>query len=196
MAIILIGGHARNVGKTSVAAAVVSAFPERRWTAVKISSHWHDRNEDAVEENIEGICRIDEELQKGSTDTGRYLAAGAARSYWIRVRPGKLEECLPQLAPVFDGGDVVVESNAIARFARHELFLMVYRQGIGEFKESARKALPLAHAIVAVECNDGEQVRRSLPAGIVPDIPIFLLENPQKLTSELARFIKSRIVNS
>lgn len=193
MAIVIIGGHARNVGKTSVAAAVIAAWPERRWTAAKISSHWHDRNRGGSEFPAQDVCRIDEELQKGSTDTGRYLAAGAAHSYWIRVRPGRLEECLPQLMTVLDGGDVVLESNAIARFIPYDLFLMVYRQGIGEFKTSARETLPLADAVVSMDCDDIERIRAGLPSGAAPEIPVFPLQNPQKLTPELSLFIQSRI---
>jgi hypothetical protein len=193
VAIIIIGGHARNVGKTSVAAAIVSAWPECCWTAVKISSHWHDGNEDAAEADPVSACRVDEELQEGNTDTGRYLAAGAARSYWVRVRQGRMEECLPQMMPVLRGDHVVVESNAIARFLRHDLFLMVYRRDVAEFKKSALEMLPLIHAVVAVNCVGSTQVRESLPPGVAPGIPIFPLKNPQELTPELARFIKSRL---
>jgi hypothetical protein len=193
MAIVIIGGHARNVGKTSVAAAVIAAWPERRWTAVKISSHWHDRDKGGAECSVKDVCRIDEELQSGRTDTGRYLAAGAARSYWVRVLPGRLEECLPELRHVIESGNVVVESNAIVRLVRHDLFLMVYSRAAGEFKQSARETLPLADAIVSIDCDDAVQVREGLPSGAAPDLPVFPLQDPRKLTPELVRFIKSRL---
>jgi hypothetical protein len=193
MAIIVIGGHARNVGKTSLAAAIIASWPERRWTAVKISSHWHNEGKDAAGADPERDCRIDEDLRRGGTDTGRYLEAGAARSFWIRVKPGKLEECLPQLQTVLGGGDAVIESNAMARFVPYGLFLMVCRPDIGEFKESARKVLPLADAVVAVNCTDAARIRAILPAGAAAELPVFPLEDPRKLTPELVGFIKSRI---
>ena len=41
MAIIVIGGHSRSVGKTSVVAGLISALPEFNWTAVKITQYGH-----------------------------------------------------------------------------------------------------------------------------------------------------------
>ncbi len=41
MSIVIIGGQARNVGKTSVVCALIAAMPERRWTAVKITQFGH-----------------------------------------------------------------------------------------------------------------------------------------------------------
>ena len=41
MAVIVVGGHSRNVGKTSVVAGLISAFSRYSWTAVKISWHRH-----------------------------------------------------------------------------------------------------------------------------------------------------------
>ena len=41
MALVVIGGHSRNVGKTSVVAGLISALPELQWTAVKITQYGH-----------------------------------------------------------------------------------------------------------------------------------------------------------
>ena len=41
MAIVVIGGHSRNIGKTSVVCALISALPARRWTAIKITQFGH-----------------------------------------------------------------------------------------------------------------------------------------------------------
>jgi dethiobiotin synthetase len=41
MAIIFIGGHSRNVGKTSVVAGLIATLPERRWTSMKITQFGH-----------------------------------------------------------------------------------------------------------------------------------------------------------
>ena len=42
MAIIVIGGQSRNIGKTAVVCSLISAMPERRWTAIKITQCKHD----------------------------------------------------------------------------------------------------------------------------------------------------------
>jgi hypothetical protein len=41
MSIIVIGGHSRSVGKTSVVAGLISALPDFRWTALKITQYGH-----------------------------------------------------------------------------------------------------------------------------------------------------------
>ena len=41
MAIVVIGGHSRSVGKTSVVAGLISALPELNWTAVKVTQYGH-----------------------------------------------------------------------------------------------------------------------------------------------------------
>src|SRR6476620_12356439 len=41
MALIVIGGHSRSVGKTSVVAGLIAALPEFQWTAFKITQYGH-----------------------------------------------------------------------------------------------------------------------------------------------------------
>ncbi len=192
MATIVIGGHARNVGKTSIVTAILSAWPERRWSAVKISSHWH---ETPTNTGIEDVCRIDEELQGGTrTDTGRYVAAGAARSFWIRIRTGCLEEAIPRLMPALNSNpDVIIESNRIVRFVQPDLFLMIVRCGLEDFKESARKTLPLAHAVLYVGSDDSALARDNIPTQLASDIPVFPVPDPQRLTPELTAFIETHL---
>ena len=49
MALIVIGGHSRGVGKTSVVAGLIAALPEYNWMAMKITQYRH------------GICSKDGE---------------------------------------------------------------------------------------------------------------------------------------
>ena len=41
MAILVVGGHSRSVGKTSVVAGLIAALPEYDWTAFKITQYGH-----------------------------------------------------------------------------------------------------------------------------------------------------------
>ena len=41
MAVVVIGGHSRNVGKTSLMAGLIAAMREMNWTAVKITQYGH-----------------------------------------------------------------------------------------------------------------------------------------------------------
>ena len=42
MALVVVGGHSRNVGKTSVVAGLIAALPEFKWTAMKITQYGHN----------------------------------------------------------------------------------------------------------------------------------------------------------
>src|ERR1700747_2106033 len=100
MALIVIGGHSRSVGKTSVVAGLIAALPEFNWTALKITQYGH------------GICSADgqacdcatsdhswaiseEKNSQGDSDTSRFLTAGAARVWWVRTEQGRLAEARP-----------------------------------------------------------------------------------------------------
>ena len=41
MAIVVVGGHSRNVGKTSVVAGLIAALPEFHFAAMKITQYGH-----------------------------------------------------------------------------------------------------------------------------------------------------------
>ena len=64
MPIIVVGGHARNVGKTSVVAGLISAFPQYSWTAIKISSHQHQEFEKTRPYSREELESIAEKMRR------------------------------------------------------------------------------------------------------------------------------------
>lgn len=150
MAILVVGGHSRNVGKTSVVAGLIAAMPERRWTAMKISQHAHGACSDngapcgrAVDELKHGYAITQERDRSGDSDTSRFLVAGARRSLWVRTRPGCLAEAMDRIRRELeraadDGCDVILESNSILRFLRPELYLAVLDPANPDFKQSAR----------------------------------------------------------
>ena len=39
MAVVVVGGQSRKVGKTSVVCGLIAALPEMRWTAIKLTQH-------------------------------------------------------------------------------------------------------------------------------------------------------------
>ena len=58
--IIVVGGNARGVGKTTLICAIIRAFPQGQWRALKVTPHDH---------------------WKESGDTQRFRAAGAIEAY-------------------------------------------------------------------------------------------------------------------
>jgi len=104
MAIIIIGGHSRSVGKTSVVAGLIAALPEYNWTAFKITQYGHgvcSANGEpchcATDDHSWAIS--EEQDRSGKSDTSRFLAAGAVRAWWARCasQAGRMPEFDPRI---------------------------------------------------------------------------------------------------
>ena len=151
---VVIGGHTRNIGKTTLAAGIIHQLPFLNWTAVKITQYGHgvcSRDGHACEcAPRRHAFEISEESNvRGRSDTGRFLAAGAVRSLWLRVRSGQLGEALPALFQILENStNVIVESNSILHFIKPSVFLMVLDSSQTDFKWSAQRALRSADALV------------------------------------------------
>jgi hypothetical protein len=189
---VVVGGHARKVGKTLVAAGLIAAFKQFPWTAVKITSHQH-ANADASDAAASGAFAIHEETDRmGHSDTSRFLAAGAARALWVRTREDGYDAAVQQLLPALQSDPFVIfESNRILRFLCPDLFILVLRYDVDDFKESALKTLHRADAIVAINYQP------ALPAWkgfeIPTRIPLFKTTEPQTIPSGLIGFMQSRL---
>jgi molybdopterin-guanine dinucleotide biosynthesis protein len=154
MALIVVGGHTRNIGKTSVVTGLIAAMPERRWTAIKITQFGHGvcsaNGEPCDCETADHTIAISEERDRTSgTDSSRYLAAGADRSYWVRTRQGQLAEAMPPLRRLLaDAENAIVESNSVLRFLQPDVSLSVLDPTVQDFKPSAMRYLDRVDALI------------------------------------------------
>jgi hypothetical protein len=160
--VIVIGGHTRSIGKTQLVCEVIAAFPLAHWIAGKITQYGHGvcaQNGDNCDcAPTEHVCAINWETQSGSgTDSARFLAAGAQRSFWLRTKQGFLAEGLPLLRAALqetlrdagtDPPPLIVESYSLLQFLRPSLYLAVLDPAKEDFKDSARAALDRADALV------------------------------------------------
>jgi hypothetical protein len=99
---VVVGGHTRSIGKTQLVCDVIRAFPRVGWIAGKITQYGRGvcatNGEDCDCAPTEHVCALDWETQTDSgTDSARFLAAGAKRSFWLRTKQGYLAEGLPLL---------------------------------------------------------------------------------------------------
>src|SRR5665213_3752188 len=179
MPIVVVGGHTRNIGKTSVVAGLIAALPDRRWTAIKITQFGHNvcsaNGEPCDCETADHTIAISEERSRTSgTDTARYLAAGASHSFWVRTRQGQLAEAMPRLRTLIaDAENVIVESNSILRFLRPDIFISVLDPSVADFKPSALRYLDRADAVVMPADTNG-----TAWVGVAPS----LIAHAQKFT--------------
>lgn len=161
MKLVVVGGHTRNIGKTSVMAALIREFAPLGWTAVKITQYGHGvcshdghACDCAPEEHPFAVT--EERDPRARSDTSRFLAAGARRSLWLRARQGQLSQALPLLRQKLARADwVVAESNSILEFIDPLLYLVVLDPSRADFKASAERWLGRADALVPVENDRG-----------------------------------------
>jgi hypothetical protein len=188
MAIVVVGGQARNVGKTSLVANLIKALPERRWTAVKISQHEHD-----LPSHASYIIR-EERDASGDGDTCRYLQAGARRALLISSRPGCLADAIPDLRRELGrADDVIMESNSVLEFLEPDVYLAVLDPAILDFKSSARLYLQHASAVVL---NQSERRNFRWDRPLLEQVmrkPIFRVRPPQYLTPDLVEFVRKTL---
>jgi hypothetical protein len=160
--LIVVGGHTRSIGKTQLVCDVIHAFPEENWIAGKITQYGHG----VCAKNGENCgCAPDEHSYAISwekkpdtgTDSSRFLAAGAQRSFWLRTKQGFLAEGLPLLREALadlrpsttsEPPTLILESNSLLQFVQPSLYFAVIDPSREDFKDSARVVLDRADALV------------------------------------------------
>ncbi|MBN9617746.1 MAG: hypothetical protein BGO25_14960 [Acidobacteriales bacterium 59-55] len=199
MAIVVIGGHSRNIGKTSVMAGLIAALPQRRWTAFKITQFGHGvcsaNGEPCDCETADHAVAISEERDRASgTDSARYLAAGAVRSFWVRTRQGQLNEAMPRIRKELERAEnAVIESNSILRFLRPDIYLSVLDPAVQDFKESARLYLDRADAVLVPEGVLGRPEWKGVSLKLVAGTPVLAMRPPLYVTDEVVNFVAARL---
>lgn len=106
--VVVVGGHTRSIGKTQLVCDVIAAFPGVRWIAGKITQYGHgvcaQNGHDCGCAPDEHVCALSwEQKADTGTDSSRFLAAGAERSFWLRTKQGFLAEGLPILREALGG---------------------------------------------------------------------------------------------
>jgi hypothetical protein len=204
MAIIVVGGSGRGAGKTALVCGLIAALSEFRWTAVKITSHDH-----AHEPGPRTPIR-EETIAGEETDTQRYLAAGAARSFLaMPLAAGKASRAdllpVPDLPAVLDelwpkfgrGTNLIFESNSIVHHVRADVCLMIQavpqrELPLPERKSSFIAAVGHADAMVAVAQTD-----RFIPDGLsLPGQqpkPIFHLAAMERVSPPMQNWLRDRL---
>ena len=196
MSIVVVGGHSRNVGKTSVVAGLIAAMPEFRWTALKITQYGHNicaANGEACdcETADHGQAITEEHDRSGDSDTSRFLVAGAERVFWVRTRMGELAPALLRIRQIIDkSANVIFESNSIMKFMRPDLYLTVLDPAVQDFKDSARWALDRADAVLM---HPSAVAWTNVSLRPVIDRPSFQISQGNYVTAEMVEFVRQRL---
>jgi hypothetical protein len=157
--LLVVGGQSRNIGKTALVVDLIRAFPQADWVAAKITQYGHGvcaMNGETCDcaPRDHGVALDLERDPAGRSDTSRFLAAGARRALWLRVRLGQLDEGWPLLLQELrrletsERANVIIESNSLLGLVDPSLCLMVLDPAVVDFKASARQFLHRADAFV------------------------------------------------
>jgi hypothetical protein len=202
MAIVIIGGHSRSVGKTSVVAGLIAALAEFDWTAVKITQYGHgicSANGEACDcATVDHAWAISEEKDRsGESDTSRFLVAGASCALWVRTEQGRLAEAMPALRQrIVQAGNVIVESNSVLKFVRPDLYLTVLDPATADFKNSAREFLDSASAVILHQpAGNSGSVWQNVSLKPVAGRPVFRITPPPYVTPEIVHFVRETLQN-
>jgi hypothetical protein len=206
--VIVVGGHTRSIGKTQLVCDVIAAFPRTNWIAGKITQYGHGvcaQNGDNCDcAPNEHVCAIGWETRSDSgTDSARFLAAGARRSFWLRTKHGFLAEGLPLLRKVLqetiadapgESPTLIVESNSLLQFLKPSLYFSVVDPAKEDFKDSARAALDRADALVLRGAPDalpetGPSWLR-LPAHLLKEKPSVMQREDEPLPEPLHALVQ------
>ncbi|MCU1323790.1 MAG: hypothetical protein JWM43_3439 [Acidobacteriaceae bacterium] len=196
MAIVVVGGHSRNIGKTSVVAGIIRALPEMHWTAFKITQFGHGmcsaNGEPCDCETAEHTVAVSQERDGATgTDSARYLEAGAARSFWVRTRMGDLAEAMPRIRKeIATAENVVMESNSILRFLRPDVYLSVLDPGTSDFKDSARLYLDRADAVLVPEGIVGRPDWKGVSLRLLEGTPVLTITPPDYCPESVVDFVR------
>ena len=200
MALIVIGGHSRSVGKTSVVAGLIAALPEYNWTAFKITQYGH------------GICSTDGEPCHCATDdhswaiseeTGSLRGSPTLRVFWRRARrvPGGCgpsrdvwrKPCPPFVAKLAESENAILESNSILKFLRPDLYLTVLDPATADFKKSAQEFLDRADAVILHQSEATDAAWREISLKPVAGRPMFRISPPPYVTPEIVEFVRLKL---
>jgi hypothetical protein len=219
MPIVVIGGHTRSVGKTSVVAGIIAALPDLNWTALKITQYGHgvcSANGEACDcvTADHSLAVSEEKDRSGESDTSRFLVAGATRSWWVRTQQGQLAEAMPRVRKILaNAPNAIIESNSILRFLKPDLYLTVLDPQTTDFKNSAQTFLDRADAVLLHSLeHGGGYARANSAAGSsaqsayakdpawervslkpVLNRPIFRIHPPNYVPAEVIDFVRTRL---
>jgi hypothetical protein len=137
---------------------------------------------------------LSEEYEPSDTDTGRFLAAGAERSLWLRAPAGGLAGAASTIRKILKrSGNVIVESNSILELVQPDVFLMVMDFSCEDFKPSSLRFIDRADAFVVIDKGINAPLWEDISCGMWDGKPQFLVKPPVYVTRAVTDFVRSKL---
>jgi hypothetical protein len=199
--LVMVGGHSRNIGKTSVVEGVIRALPDAGWTAVKITQYGHDvcsADGDSCDcaAGDDHPYALTEERQAGPSDSGRFLAAGARRAFWLRTARGELGHAVPALRKIVASSEnVIFESNSAMQFFTPDLYIALLDPAVADMKESTRRYFDRVSAFVVIDRGAAPFPWEGVPRRWLQGKPRFLARPPVYVGEEMSAWLRASMGN-
>ncbi|MGB6932910.1 MAG: hypothetical protein WBD91_09025 [Acidobacteriaceae bacterium] len=183
---------------------MIASLPHLEWTAFKVTQFGHgicSANGEPCdcETDAHTVAVTEEHSRDSGTDSARFLAAGAVRSYWVRTRQGQLAEAMPRVRKeLAQTKNAILESNSVVRFLKPDLYLTVLDAAIQDFKPSAQYFLDRADAVLwsGTQSAPQEPAWPSEWLTLLRGKPQFFVSAPNYTNGELTEFVRARIATS
>lgn len=156
--LLIVGGTARNVGKTELACRIIKKIStETHVYALKVSTIFPDEgiyhgnhSEDSEDQSLFEETRYDT-----AKDTSRMLRAGAKRVFYLRSEDTGILEAFTRFRSQLPADTAIVcESNSLAGHVQPGLLVMVKKEG-EKIKVRAEKRLKTADLIIVSDGSSG-----------------------------------------
>jgi hypothetical protein len=193
--VVVVGGHSRSVGKTSVICGLIRALPDFDWTALKITQYGHgicshDGKPCECADPLHPVMISSESGAKPATDSGRYLASGARRAFWLRTAAGDLAEAMPRLrALLSEGGNFIIESNSLIQVLRPDFYVLVVNGAKPDFKVSCQRVIDRVDMVA--DTSGAPWKWDGIPIGLLEKYPRCFAPAPDYFSPELVAAVTS-----
>lgn len=210
--LIVVGGHTRSIGKTQLVCDLIAALPQAEFIAGKITQFGHG----VCAQNGEFCgCAPDDHTSAftweadpaSGTDSARFLAAGAHRSFWLRTKQGYLAEGMPLLRESLRQihsqetpnsiVNLIIESNSLLQFLKPSLYLAVLDPQKQDFKPTAQSILDRADAfILRSNLEESSSAWPQISAKLLQAKPAFLQRESRPLPTPLLDLVSALLSKS
>jgi molybdopterin-guanine dinucleotide biosynthesis protein len=130
--VLMIGGNARKSGKTTLICRILEAFGSYHRIAAVKAALYDDAGDFAQhhpEAGSTGYLEIQEIDSSVAKDSGKYLASGAAESWFFAALPHAEQRVVDQIVSISQRTDLlIVESNTLRKKITPGLFVMLHHR--------------------------------------------------------------------
>ena len=101
---------------------------------------------------------------------------------------------LPQLIRIIKNDPfVIIESNWVLKFIHPDLYLIVLKYGVEEFKDSAKQTLEQADAALVLNSDAPPPAWQGIVLDVLEGVPVYKAAARQNMPDGLVDFIQSRL---